>query len=89
MIDWVFYQHYLLPNACARVREKFVIYVGDGISEWYEIIISPGRVVSLYLLTDRNYVLKSQQIYWSFFDINYLRRGEIFEWYRSFRERLE
>ena len=34
----------------------FLIYDGDEISEWYEVIICSGNVVSVYLLTDRNYV---------------------------------
>ena len=44
-------------NGCGRMR--FFIYDGDGISEWYEIIIFSWKVVSVYLLTDRNYVFKS------------------------------
>ena len=39
MIDWLFYQQYHFANACSQGRNKFVIYDGDGISEWYEIII--------------------------------------------------
>ena len=41
------------------IRKKFVIQDGDGISEWYEITIFSGKVVSTYLLIDRNYVFKS------------------------------
>ena len=41
---------------------KFFINDSDGISEWYEVIICPGKVVSVYLLTDRNYVSKSAAI---------------------------
>ena len=46
-------------NGCGRM--KFFIYDGDGISELYEIIIFSGKVVSVYLLTDHNYVFKSKQ----------------------------
>ena len=74
MIDWLFYQQYHFANACSQGRKKFVIYDGDGIYEWYEIIIFSGKVVSVYLLTDRKHVCPSQQQYWSFF-ICYLRRG--------------
>ena len=34
----------------------FIIYDGDIISEWHEVIICSGKVVDVYLLTDRNYV---------------------------------
>ena len=40
MIDSLFYQQYHFANACSQGRRKLVIYDGDGISEWYEIIIS-------------------------------------------------
>ena len=36
---WLFYQQYHFANACSQGSNKFVIYDGDGISEWYEIII--------------------------------------------------
>ena len=62
MIDWLFYQQYHFANACSQGRKKFVIYDGDGISEWYEIIIFSGKVVSVYLITDRNYAPKSAVI---------------------------
>ena len=62
MIDWLFYQQYHFANACSQGRKKFVIYNGDGTSEWYEIIIFSWKVVSVYLLTDRNYVSKSAVI---------------------------
>ena len=64
MIDWLFYQQYHFANAYSQGRNKFVIYDGDGISEWYEITWYhfSGRVVSAYLLTDRNYVSKSAVI---------------------------
>ena len=39
-------------------NEVFFIYDGDGISDWYEIIVFSGNVVSVDLLTDRNYVSK-------------------------------
>ena len=61
MIGWLFYQQYHFANACSQGRNKFFIYDGDGISEWYEIILFSGKVVNVYLLTDRNYVFKSQQ----------------------------
>ena len=38
MIDWL-HQQYHIVNACSQGRRKFVIYDGDGISEWYEIIL--------------------------------------------------
>ena len=74
MIDWLFYQQDHFANTCSQGRKKFVIYDGDGISEWYEITWYhfSGRVVSAYLLTDRNYVSKSAVIL-EF--ICYLRRG--------------
>ena len=40
----------------------FFLNDGDGISEPCEVIICPGKVVSVYLLTDRNYVSKSSVI---------------------------
>ena len=40
-------------NGCGRI--KFLIYDGDGISEWCEVIILfRGKVASVHLLTDRN-----------------------------------
>ena len=39
--DWLLYQQYHFANACSQGRNKFVIYDGDGISEWYEIIFFP------------------------------------------------
>ena len=39
MIDWLLYQQHHFANACSQGRKKFVIYDGDGISEWYEIVI--------------------------------------------------
>ena len=62
MIDWLFYQQHHFANACSQGRRKFDTYDGDGISEWYEIILFPGKAVSVYLLTDRNYVSKSAVI---------------------------
>ena len=35
---------------------KLFVYDGDGTSEWCEVIICSGTVVSVYLLTDRNHV---------------------------------
>ena len=42
-------------NGCGIM--KSFIHDGDGISEWYEAIICSGKVVRVYMLTDRNYVL--------------------------------
>ena len=61
MIDWLLYQQHHFANACSRGRQKFVIYVRDGISEWYQVIFSSVKVESVYLLTDRNYGSKSYQ----------------------------
>ena len=61
MIDRLFYQRYHFANACSQGRNKFVIYDGDGFSECYQIVIFFGKVVSVYLLTDRNYVSSKQK----------------------------
>ena len=39
MIDWLFYHQYHFANSCSQGRNEFAIYDGDGISEWYEIIV--------------------------------------------------
>ena len=40
--------------------ENAVSHDGDGISEWYEVIVfRSGKVVGVCLLIDRNYVSKS------------------------------
>ena len=39
-------------------ESEVFIYDGDEISGWHELIICSGKVVSVYLLTDRNYVFK-------------------------------
>ena len=73
MIDWLFYQQYHFANACSQGRKKFVIYDGDGIPNDVKLyFFFSGKVVSVYLLTDRNYVSKSAVIL-EF--ICYLRRG--------------
>ena len=33
-------------------RKQFFIYDGDGISEWYEISLFHGKVVSIFVSTD-------------------------------------
>ena len=81
MIDWLFYQQYYFANACAQGRKKFVIYHGDGISGWYENIIFSGKVVSVYLLTDRNYISKYNVGVPLFVTYGV---GGIFEWVVSF-----
>ena len=87
--DWLFYQQYHFANAYSQGRNKFVIYDGDGISEWYEIIILSGKVVSVYLITDRNCVSKPAVILE--FLILLLTAWVEFssEWYRSFQESRE
>ena len=49
---------------------KFFNNDGDITSEWYEVIICPGKVVSVYLLIDRYYV--SNSVFLEF--LYYLRR---------------
>ena len=89
IIDWLFYQQYHFANACSQGRNKFVIYDGDGISEWYENIIFSGKAVNVYLLTDRNYVSKSAVIL-EFLYLLLLTWVEFSnEWYRSFQESRE
>ena len=87
MIDWLFYQQYHFADAsCSQGRNIFVIYDGDGISEWYEIIIFSWKVVNVYLLTDRNCVSKSAVI----LEFLYLLLTAWVEfssdWYRLFEE---
>ena len=86
MIDWLFYQQYHFANACSQGRKKFVIYDGDGTSEWYEIIIFSWKVVSVYLLTDRNYVSKSAVILEFLYLLLTAWVEFSSEWYRSFQE---
>lgn len=62
MIDWFFYRQYHFANACSQGIDKFVIHDGDGISELCGIIVYSGNVLSVYLLTGRNYVCKSAVI---------------------------
>ena len=72
-----------VANGCGRM--KFFSYDGDGISEWYEVIICSGKVVSVYLLTGRNYVYQySSNVGVSLF-VTY-GVGGISERYRSCRE---
>ena len=84
MVDWLFYRQYHFGNARSHGRKKLVMYDGDGISEWYEITIFFKKVVSVYLLTDRNYVSKSAVI----LEFLYLLPTPWVEcsseWYRSF-----
>ena len=68
----------------------FIIY-GDRISQWDEVIICSGKVVGVYLLTDRNYVYQ----YSSNFGVPYLllpawvKISSGIYLYRSFRESRE
>ena len=41
---------------CEWLWEKFIIYDGNILSEWYEVIVCSGKVVSVYVLSDRIYV---------------------------------
>ena len=89
MVDWLFYRQYHFGNARSHGRKKLVMYDGDGISEWYEITIFFKKVVSVYLLTDRNYVSKSAVIFEFFY---YLLTAWVefsSEWYRSFQKNRE
>ena len=71
------------------VRVNFFINDGDGISEWYEVIICPRKVVSVDLLTDRNYVSKSAVIV-EFLNLLLTAWVEFLsEWYHSFQESRE
>ena len=89
MIDWLFYQRYHFANVCSQGRRVFVIYDGDRISEWYDIIIFSGKVVNVYLFADRNDVSKSAVI----IEFLYLLRTAWVEFwserYRSFQESRE
>ena len=78
MINWLFYQQNHFANACAQGINKFVMHDGDGISEWYEITIFSGKVMSVYLLIDRNYVSKSAVIFGASLFVTY-GVGGIFE----------
>ena len=87
MIDWLFYQQYHFANACSQGRKKFAIYDGDGISDWYDFFFFSWKVVSVYMLTDRNYVSKSAVI----LEFLYLLCNTAWvefssEWYRSFQK---
>ena len=89
MIDWLFYLQYHFANACSQGRNKFVIYDGDGISEWYEIINVTGKVMSVCLLTDRNCVSKSAPIL-EFLHLLLTAWVEFSsEWCRSYQESRE
>ena len=64
---------------------------GDGISEWYGVIICPGKVVSVYkyVLTDRNYVSNSAVILEFLYLLLPAWMEFFIEWYRSFQESRE
>ena len=89
MIDWLFYQHNDFANACSQGRNRFVIYDGDGICEWCEIIIFSGKVVSVYLLTDCNCVSKSAVMLEFLYLLQTAWVEFSSEWYRSFQESRE
>ena len=89
MIDWLFYQQYYFANDCSQARKKFVIYDGDVISEWYETIFFSGKVVSVYLLTDRNYVSKLAVILEFLYLLPTAWVEFSSEWYRLFQESRE
>ena len=89
MIDWLFYKQHHFANACWQGRKKFVIDDGDGISEWYEIITFSGKVVSVYLLTDRSYISKSAVILGFLYLLLTAWVKFSSEWYRSFQESRE
>ena len=81
--DRLFHQQYHFSNACSQGRKKFVIYDEDGISGWYDIIVFSGKIVSVYLLTDRNFVSKSAVMLEFLLFVTY-GVGGIFEWVVSF-----
>ena len=89
MIDWLFYQQYHFANACSQGRKKFVIYAGDGIPIGMKLSFFPGKVVSVYLLTDRNYVSKSAVIMKFLYLLLTAWVEFLSEWYPSFRESRE
>ena len=63
-------------NGCGRM--KFLTYDGDGISEWYEVIICSRKAVSVHLLTDRIYAYQLYiTVIWEFLTC-YFRRGRNF-----------
>ena len=68
---------------------KFFIKDGDGISEWHEVIICSGKVVSVYLLTGRNFVSKSAVILEFLYFLHTAWVEFSSEWYRSFLENRE
>ena len=85
----MFYKQHHFANACSQGGNKFFIYDGDGISEWYEMIIFSGKVVSVYLLTDRNYVSKSAVILEFLYLLLTAWVEFSSEWYRSFQKNRE